>query len=363
MTALFVLENLSNGGAQKVISTIFPLVDRSLKPELIVLKREQTYDLDLSDKRAVHRFDASRILSSVPRLAWFLLKRRPKVVVSSIFFSDLVIYCLARIFSPSSKLVFRSCNYFSKAYPDRTKLLPRLVLWAYRGADIIICSTKAMRGDFIRLCPQLEDKIRVIPNPVNLENIRRLSEQDSPAVGLTNNGKYTFVSVAKLKRQKNLGLLIDAFSRIADDHTQLIIAGKGPEEEMLKAKISDLGLEEKVHFVGFVKNPYALLAQADCSVLSSEYEGFPNALIEAMAIGLPVISTDCPSGPSEIITNQFNGILTPVGDSQALADAMLCVRNDRELSQSLSRNGHLEVKRFEASVVSALLSNVIRELT
>jgi glycosyltransferase involved in cell wall biosynthesis len=131
------------------------------------------------------------------------------------------------------------------------------------------------------------------------------------------------VAVGRLHEQKDFQTLLRAFALVrARRSARLIILGEGPERPALEAGVAKLGLTEDVDLPGFVPNPYAFMAGASQFVLSSRYEGLPTVLIEAMACGCPVVSTDCPSGPGEILDNGKYGRLVPVGDAAALAEAM-----------------------------------------
>ena len=152
-------------------------------------------------------------------------------------------------------------------------------------------------------------------------------------------GGKDIVTLGRLCEQKNHALLIDAFAKIADKHpnANLLIYGIGPLEDALKEQISDLGLEARVLLMGLSTQSNLVLSSSKCFVLSSDYEGMPNALLEALAVGVPSISTDCPcGGPRCIIENGVNGYLTPVGDAGALSRAMDSLLSDEELCKSFS---------------------------
>lgn len=163
-----------------------------------------------------------------------------------------------------------------------------------------------------------KDRIRVIPNPVYVsasESCARLDHQSQ---------RYTIVAMGRLVKQKGFDLLLNAFEKCKDRHPDwsLIILGEGDARKDLEALRAQLMIDDRVTFLGRVKEPTMILRRADLFVMSSRFEGFPLALIEAMACGLPVISTDCPTGPSEIIRNGIDGILVPPNDVEALAVAM-----------------------------------------
>lgn len=359
MNSLFVLENLSNGGAQRVIATLFPRLDSDLRSSLVLLKSQKSYPLQPKDGQELLELKASRILFALPKLCWLLLRRRPKLVFSSIFFTDIVVYVLASIFASRSKLVFRSCNYFSEAYPNTQCVSARMLLRAYRHSKLIVCSTEAMRRDFIAHDSRLEKNIVVIPNPVDITELvhRAMGAVSHP--WLMDDDLVVFVSVAKLKAQKNIALLLRAFSLVNNPKARLLILGKGPELDELKTLSDSLDIRERVCFLGFVENPYPVVRAADVFVLSSDYEGFPNALVEAMALGTAVISTDCPSGPVEIIDHQRDGILVPVRDEQVLSEAMLELLEDENKRLMLASNALLKVQQFQADHIAERLSKAL----
>jgi len=174
------------------------------------------------------------------------------------------------------------------------------------------------------------DRIHIIPNPVyvipDAQERRRKSET----------AEHTIVAMGRLVHQKGFDLLLEAFKQCSSrfPHWSLAILGEGHERSALESLVTRLELHWRVRFAGLVENPPAVLRGADLFVMSSRFEGFPLALIEAMACGLPVISTDCPTGPSEIIRNHVDGILVPTGDAMKLADAM-----ERLMAHPEERNG------------------------
>jgi glycosyltransferase involved in cell wall biosynthesis len=146
------------------------------------------------------------------------------------------------------------------------------------------------------------------------------------------------ISVGRLFRQKRFDLLLEAFALLTPSYeVELWICGEGPERKSLERLIRRSNLESSAHLLGFCPNPYALMRQASVFALSSDYEGLPNALIEAQGLGLPAVSTDCPFGPDEIIEHGVTGFLTEPGDHQALADALARVLNDEHACKTMAR--------------------------
>jgi len=136
------------------------------------------------------------------------------------------------------------------------------------------------------------------------------------------------LSAGRHAPQKGFDTLLRAFDRLDEPNTRLILLGDGDERESLIELATELGIEDRTDFPGFVDNPFSYMAQADLFVLSSWYEGFGNVLIEAMAVGCPIVSTDCPSGPNEILDNGHYGALVPVKNDSAMATSIAeCLEN------------------------------------
>jgi glycosyltransferase involved in cell wall biosynthesis len=200
---------------------------------------------------------------------------------------------------------------------------------------------------------QVHRQIRIagyaIPNPVSLPLIAGNHERG-------NTKARTIVAMGRLVPQKGFDLLLDAFSRIAARHPDwsLKILGKGPLKEQLEIQASNLGLKDRVCFAGSLPDPFTVLCAADLFVFSSRFEGFGNALSEAMACGLPVISFDCPAGPADIIRPGVDGILVPAEDVSALATAMDRLMNDPEQREMFARRATEIIDRFSVGRILAL---------
>ena len=202
-------------------------------------------------------------------------------------------------------------------------------------------------------------KVRVIPNPLSPPCITR---HDSEASG---RHAHTVVGMGRLVPQKGFDLLIQAFAQCARPHPSwsLVLLGEGAERAKLEALARHAGVGPRVRFAGNVKEPTAVLRDADLFVLSSRYEGFPNALLEAMACGLAVISTDCPSGPRDIIDDGCNGVLVPPGSADALATAMETLMADALLRRRLGMQATEVLERFSINRVMGLWNGLVEELS
>ncbi|HUO88492.1 MAG TPA: glycosyltransferase, partial [Rhizomicrobium sp.] len=173
-------------------------------------------------------------------------------------------------------------------------------------------------------------KVSVVHNPVFDPDIAELARQEPLHPWLLAGDPPIILAAGRLHPQKGFDVLLRAFARVrAQIDCRLVILGEGAERASLAAMASDIGLAYDVDFPGFARNPFSLMARAAVFVLSSRWEGFPNALVEAMASGAPVVSTDCPSGPREILDHGRYGRLVPPGSAELLADAILAVLRER----------------------------------
>ncbi|HMK03931.1 MAG TPA: glycosyltransferase [Ferruginibacter sp.] len=238
-----------------------------------------------------------------------------------------------------------------------------MVMFSYKRADLVLANSYAMKTDLIENF-KIKTPVRVIYNPIDLQFIKTHAGEEPDYVFDKNT--FYFINVGGFRKEKNHLLLIQAFFILKNLPCKLLIVGGGVMEEELKQKVHDLGLMDKVVFCGFDKNPFKYVSRSDCFVLSSDVEGFPNVLIEALACSKPVISTDCSSGPRELlapatdlhhrVVNNYEvgefGLLTPVNDVAALAAAMKKMYEDAGLreqfiAKAAGRAGQFDVDEIK----------------
>jgi glycosyltransferase involved in cell wall biosynthesis len=172
------------------------------------------------------------------------------------------------------------------------------------------------------------------------------------------------VGMGRLAPEKGFELLIEAFARCGANHREwkLIIFGEGPELPALQSLARRFGVGDSVEFGGLVREPAVELAASEIFALSSRFEGFPNALLEAMACGVPVVSFDCPSGPSEIIRDGIDGIMAPAGNVELFSAALARLMSDSVLRSQLGANARKAVERFSVEKISAMWSDLFAEV-
>jgi len=255
-------------------------------------------------------------------------------------------------------------------YPGFASRLNRwLIRRLYPRADLVLPNSFGNREDLISRFGIPAEKCRVLYNPFDLETIREESEKPLKDLKKTS---FIFLTVGRLDAGKNHRLLIEALAKMEPKEARLIIIGEGPLEGELRRLARELGVEERVALVGRQSNPFAWMHRADCFVFGSNHEGFPNVLAEALACGTPVISTDCLSGPREILEGRTSyaereagiriadcGLLVPVGDVDAMSQAMERVYNDADLRRKLAAKSRHCVERFEKKRIMRELGAIL----
>jgi glycosyltransferase involved in cell wall biosynthesis len=342
--ALFI-PSLERAGAERV--TLFlanGLAERGYAVDVVLVEAKGEFLADLADDVHVVDLKAPRTLSAVPRLASYLRKQRPAVIISALDHVNAAAVIAGRLSRAGTPVV--TAVHSSRATPQqygpgvRSEVFGACLNWCYRRAAAVICVSHGVAEDLIRESGVRRDRVRVIYNPAIPPHVRELARQpvEHPwfaehSAGSLEQGARSpcsklpaprlLLGVGRLAPQKDFATLLRALEIVRRDHdVRLIILGEGNERPRLESLAQEFGLGPHVSMPGTVKNPYAYMARADLFVLSSAWEALPTVLIEALAVGVPVVATDCVSGPREILREGRYGALTPVGDAAALAAAV-----------------------------------------
>lgn len=363
------LTDLGGGGAEKVMVNLAnELVRRQFEVDLLLVKREGAYLSQVSSAVNLIDLKTQKLLASVPKLVRYLRRDRPDTLLTALEDTN-VVAIAARLLAKGldavaishySKQAKRSIkqsprlivtvhnNLSQEAFSGegiKRKLVPKLLKWIYPYADSVVAVSEGVAADLVNLGVR-QQQVRVIYNPILTPDFETLATAAlAPGRSFERAGRWlsdqslpVLLGVGRLAPQKEFQTLIRAFALAnAERPLRLLILGEGSEQAALEALVRELKISDSVAFVGFVDNPLTYMSRADLCVLSSAWEGFGNVLVEAMGTGTPVVSTDCPSGPREILAGGTYGKLVPVGDVAGLAGAMLATLEHPLSSEILKR--------------------------
>lgn len=326
--ALFI-PNFEAGGAERVMIRLAQgLAALGHDVDLLVLSERGPFRKEVPPEVNVVSFNVTRAIFGIVPLIGYLRRKSPDVLLSAIFHANFVAALACSLSGRNTRLVVSEHNTLglvrSAVNPLQWKVFLLALKAAYPRADTVVCVSQGIASGLLTLMPKLGAKVVVIGNPVVTDEVLSMGGAQVEHPWLVQTSPKLVLAVGRLIRAKGFDLLIEAFAKIHPEcNANLLILGEGPERQALQALIDERGLNEHVCLYGFTENPYAWMSQADLFVLSSRHEGLPGALIEAMACGCKVVSTDCPFGPSEILEQGKWGHLVPVEDSVALARAIL----------------------------------------
>lgn len=325
--ALF-LPDIADGGAERVLLALAAnFIKQGLAVDLVLGKAGGPHMANVPPGVRVIDLDAPRMLHSIVPLVKYLRGERPATLLATQIHVVLCAILAKMIACVPVRLVLREANTLSVDCRENRTLKWRLTFLAarhlYRFADAIIAVSRGVADDLQRHIAAGRDKIITINNPVALDAIAAQAEEEPGGAWFRANMAPVVIGVGRLTKQKDFVTLIKAFALVRRHRAaKLLIIGEGEDRQELEQLAAGLGLADDVMLPGFVVNPFACLARAAVFVLSSAWEGFPNVLVQAMACGTPVVATDCPSGPDEILEAGKYGPLVPIGDVAALAAAI-----------------------------------------
>jgi glycosyltransferase involved in cell wall biosynthesis len=279
--------------------------------------------------RLVPRVPLWRVYPYVPRLARYLRTERPAVLLAALASFNLAALWARQRAGSGTRVVITERANVSEALAVERMTLARWILRPlmrryYPRADAIVAVSRGVADDLARFASLSRAGVRVIYNPVVGADLPRMADEPVDHPWFRPDELPVILGAGRLSRQKDFPTLIRAFAEVRRARpARLVILGDGAQRADLEALVRTLGLADAVALPGFTSNPYAHMARAAVFVLSSRFEGFPNVLVEALAVGTPVVATDCPSGPAEILEGGRHGRLVPVGQADALARALL----------------------------------------
>jgi glycosyltransferase involved in cell wall biosynthesis len=355
-TIAFFLPSLDVGGAEKNVINFVKGIDKEKYQIKIILGEKRGYFLNdpALNGVSIAGLGTQSLFKIFSELKKYFKKDAPDIFVSTFPRFNLV-NLLAKLFSKNNfKFVVIEQTTPSKLSGTAKKLSHRLIArfflrpllkFFYPKADAIVCVSEGVKKDICSIIGAL-DTIRVIYNPVVEEKIFEQMQEKTNYAGFNNKAIPVIVSAGRLVKAKDFPTLLSAFALVLKEKpARLLILGEGEEKENLKKICRNINIQDSVDFLEFQSNPYKYFSKASVFAASSLREGFSNIIVEAMACGLPVVSTNS-TGPKEIINNGKNGILVPAGDSISLAKGILSVLNNLDLSKRLSEEGKIRAQDF-----------------
>jgi glycosyltransferase involved in cell wall biosynthesis len=308
------------------------IAGRGVPTDLVLVSREGPYLGELDPRVTIVELPEKRTLTSIWGLRRYLRERRPAALVANLTHIN-VAACFARVLARyRGRVIVVERNQYTRNRELKSGLV-RLtydaVPYAYRFADVIGAVSTGVKDDLAAATGLPASRMEVLYNPVVGPELAGLAALSPDHPWMHDGGDPVILAVGRLTRQKNYPLLLDAFARVRQARpVRLLILGEGELRPDLEAQVARLGLQDSVALPGFRANPFAFMSRAALFVMSSDWEGLPTVLIEAMACGAPVVATRCDSGPGEILEEGRYGRLTPMGDAPALAQAMIATLDD-----------------------------------
>jgi glycosyltransferase involved in cell wall biosynthesis len=303
------------------------LAGRGCGVDLVLAQATGPYLTEVRNTVRVVDLKASRVLMSLPALVGYLRREQPKALLSTLDYANVVALWARRLAGVPKRVAVNEQNTISRSARNsvrrRQRMVPHLVKRFYPWADYIIGNSQGVVDDLSQVIGLPREQIKILYNPVVTPELREKARALLDHPWFAAGQPPVVLAVGRLTKQKDFPTLMQAFGQVAQTRpARLIILGEGPDRLALEVLAQQLGLADKVALPGFVENPYAYMSRASLYVLSSRWEGLPTVLIEALYCGPPIIATDCPSGPREILANGQHGLLVPVGDVPALAQAI-----------------------------------------
>jgi glycosyltransferase involved in cell wall biosynthesis len=333
--AVFV-PTLACGGVERVMLNLAEgFCERGFKVDIVTPRVEGEFQPYVPREARVVNLRAGRVLASLPRLVRYLQRDRPTAVLTAMEHSSVVAIWARAIARVSTRIIATEHTNLSEvvkhAPSPKVRLVPFVCRYFLHRADAIVAVSQGVADDLVEHAPKCRDRIQVIHNPIITSKMLSQAKETLEHPWFGPGKAPVILGTGRLAQQKDFATLIRAFALVRQQRpARLLILGEGDERQRLEALVAELGIGQDVSLPGFDGNPYRYMSRAALFVLSSAWEGFGNVLVEALAAGVPVVATDCNSGPREILEAVRRGRLVQVGDADALAREMLASLDERQ---------------------------------
>ena len=319
--------DLRGGGAEKLnLDLAREFASQGHEVEFVLMEASGDLLPNVEKEFSIYDLACRRIRQVPTALADYLRSRQPDCLLAAMWPLTVCAPIARSLSSHQCSVVISEHNPLSIQYKSWGRLhnigLRASTALAYRMADARIAVSSGVASDLAALSGMSKKQFSVVYNPIPAHRKPSTKAIENAARFWNGDKGPRILTVGSLKKQKNHDLLLQSFARLSSPAARLVLLGQGPLEGELRNRASELGIADRVSFAGFRSDPTPFYRSADLFVLSSDYEGFGNVIVEALACGTPVVSTDCPSGPSEILLDGEFGTVVPVGDAEALSRAM-----------------------------------------
>ena len=360
MRIALLVPTLETGGVERVFANLANgLRKRGVEIDLVVGCADG--EMKMALERDIRLFDLSskRMMKSIPKLARYLQARKPEAVIAAMTHCSAA-GVAARVISGHKVMIIGTEHNTMSQIRENTaglkyRLMPRWSRWALDSADVIVAVSSGVADDLSAQTGIARERIRVIYNPVINDTLYSAAAVGIDHPWFQHREPPVILGVGRLDRQKDFSMLVRAFRLVRDRRVaRLVILGEGSDRKGIEQTIADHGLFGEVALPGSEANPYRFMKRSAVLAMSSRWEGFGMVLVEALALGVTVVSTDCTHGPAEILCNGKFGALVPVGDEEAMAQALLLA-----LDNPVRCDDALHLEKFSThTAVSSYLSLV-----
>lgn len=355
MKLVFITPGMTFGGAERVISILANLwcdmghdvsmfITSSNKPS--VYKLNEKINVEYYDDYKENNVSHVKLISSIRK---FVNKEKPDCVLS--FINDVCAYTIIALMGKNIPIIYSERNDPNKTNQRKVDKIFRKIVEL--GASHIVFQTEGAKQCYSK---KVQRKSSIILNPVELNRIPNRKKEDIDYSEI--------VTVARLEPQKNQELLIDAFNLVSKKHQDVVlkIYGEGSLKNKLQNKIDELGLKDKVFLMGAKQDVLEWIKESYCFVLTSDFEGLPNSLIEAMCMGIPCISTDCSPGGARQLVGDDRGLIVPCGDKERLAEAINMYLEQKDIAMQYGESAYKLREEIESHTVAKEWINLIEKV-
>ncbi len=369
---LVVAYSLRGRGTERTVVRLLRTFNRNILSPCVLLfeKKGEFLDQVPGDIHLDVLFDDDKtyrpryFLAAVLQFLRYYHRHMPDVVLS-VHTTPGRVVAAAKRFMPTIRHIAYETDPMSRIEKEKGLFTLRLLItrWLYSTVDRFIAASNVVARDLCRLLSIPESKVTVIPNPcVDDEMFLQCKEPVSERPFSDRQSGRVIINVGNMYAHKSQDVLIRAFSEVVRSgwEVYLVLIGEGPERPNLEALVRSLGLENRVFFYGFVKNPFKYVAKADVYVSPSASEGFDISQVEAMALGIPVIVTD--GDRYMAVKNNETGLVVPVGNAKAMAEAIVRVLNNKKLAETLATNARKEALKLSSENIAREYESVILDV-